>query len=223
MRFQKVIGEPTYKRKEWYAHLSSIPEDAIFVCAYVVFMNPADFGVSAFFRRTNGFDELWVASWDAEFNVNYKDIEHGQRKQYDSFSCALAIPSTIDVKAACQTLLYYELKADLGYSSPGEFVRSGLLTDKEYFDVILSIKDEIADNLRQAEKNKSEIITVAQELGLQPEPTGKGLYSWRASCPNTRHPIWIDTQKDIFGCPWCKKKGDSELLRLFVKERKVDF
>jgi len=223
MRFQKVRGEPTYERKKWYADLNVIPEDAIFVCAYVVFMNPADFGVSAFFRRANGFDELWVASWDAEVNANYKDIEHGQHERYDAFHCALAIPSAIDVKASCQTLLYHELKADLGYSSPGEFVRGGLFTDKEYFDVILSIKDEIEDHLRQAEKNKSEIVAVAQELGLQPEPTGKGPHSWRASCPGTGHPIWIDTQKNIFGCPWCKKKGDSELLRLFVKERKGDF
>lgn len=54
--------EPQFKAPEETQSLEKMPKDVHLICAYKCFFNPVEFGESAFFRRTAGFDELWIAT-----------------------------------------------------------------------------------------------------------------------------------------------------------------
>ena len=68
---------------------------------------------------------------------------------------------------------------------------------------------------------ETEIILVARELELNPQPTGTGPDYWQATCPMTNHPLYINAAENEFGCGWCKRKGGIKELRAFVKERRA--
>ena len=73
---------------------------------------------------------------------------------------------------------------------------------------------------KQAYENETEIIHVARELGLNPEPAGIGPIQWYANCPGTGHTLMITTSNDDFGCGYCRVKGGIDELRAFVAERR---
>ncbi len=219
VRFKDVIVDPWMQDQGEYDQYKMIPEDAVFACAYFVFMNPIEFVEAAYFRRTAEQDELWVASWNYEFDGGLPD--YSIREQFDSFGCLVTTPRHGNEASACRILLTHLFRSRVGFSGPWHFEQSGFVSKAHYQGIKDSLEHELAQYAQAARANRSEIVHAAEELGLYPEPTGKGPYSWRANCPGTSHPIWIDTEKNIFGCPWCRKKGDSDELRAFVKERRA--
>lgn len=102
---------------------------------------------------------------------------------------------------------------------PSGFISQGIV-DKNTFDGITrKIKKELEENEQKAREKETNIIKVARNLGLHPEPTGDSPSSWRARCPGMNHPLFMDTKENIFFCGWCKRKGTAEDLILLVEER----
>ncbi|MFL2544416.1 MAG: hypothetical protein ACJ0RV_01090 [Longimicrobiales bacterium] len=72
----------------------------------------------------------------------------------------------------------------------------------------------------------SEIFNLAQQLGLNPrheDPFGQNpppLHIWTAQCPHTNHYIFINLEKDLYYCGWCKRGGGPSSLLDFKEERK---
>ena len=75
---------------------------------------------------------------------------------------------------------------------------------------------ESEEYARQARENETEIIHVARELGLRPEPAGIGPIQWYANCPGKQHRLMITTTDDQFGCGYCRVNGGVDELRAFV-------
>ena len=221
VRFPEVKVDPWFQKQEEYRHFKRIPDDAFFACAYTVFMNPIDMGESVFYRRTNVNDELWIAAFDVEVNDDYKNMNLSDSKIFDDFGCAVSTPIDGDTSKACKTILAHLFRSRVGFNWPSNFIKWGMIGKEEFDGIILSLKNELDDYANQAKEVKSAIVDTAEQLGLHPEPTGEGPYRWRASCPGTNHAIWIDTAKDIFGCPWCRRKGGSDELIAFVKYRRA--
>jgi hypothetical protein len=64
------------------------------------------------------------------------------------------------------------------------------------------------------------IVELAKTLGLRPYSLVGGAPFVKADCPGTHHWIKINTQNGTWFCGYCHRKGDSEELKHFVKERK---
>ncbi len=220
-RFPDVRINPSIRDKEKYGRYKRIPEDAVFVCSYLVFMNPIDYGESAFIRRTGGDDELWIAEFDVEISDEYRYIALSNGESFARFNCAVVAPSTGDIIIACKTLLTHLFRSRVGYNFPSDFVKEGLITGIEFKCVVQSLKDELDHNAQLAKERETEIVKTAEELGLHPRPDGRSPYSWVATCPtHPGHPILIDTESGIFGCPYCCRKGGAEELRKFYEYRR---
>lgn len=89
------------------------------------------------------------------------------------------------------------------------------------FTAIVELIEEALDgNAEMARRDDSEIIAVARELGMYPEPTGTGPHHWRSRCPETNHGLYIHSGSNTFGCGYCCRNGGPEELRQFVYDRK---
>ena len=214
--FKDVKLDPGLKKE--YENYKQIPEDAVFACAYFAFLNPFDFVEVVFFRKTKELDELWVAVWSYEIYDGLSD--YSTKEQYDNFGCSQVALLHSDEASACRSLLNQHFRSQVGFSGPSDFIQSGIITEPEYKGIIDGLRYELDQFARSARSNRSEIIDVAEELGLFPEPTGTGPHAWRASCPRTSHPLYISTDSNTFGCGWCRRKGGSDELRAFVKDRR---
>ncbi len=217
-RFENVKVDPWLQDQRDYNEYKKIPNDAVFVCTYYVFMNPIDIVESAYFRRTKEQDELWIAQRDNELYGDLSDCSI--KDQFDSFGCAVVAPSQGDKVSSSKGLVTHLFRSRTGFASPSGFIKSGILAESEYKGVIEGLKRELDYYSQEAHANKSEIVDVAQKLGLSPEPTGSGPHGWSAGCPGTNHPLFISTESNTYGCGWCRRKGGPEELRAFVEERR---
>ena len=72
---------------------------------------------------------------------------------------------------------------------------------------------------QQALENETEIIRVARELGLHPEPAGVGPVQWYSRCPGRPgHRLMILSGSDEYFCGYCSVKGGVAELRAFVSK-----
>jgi len=213
---------PQFKAPEESQSLEKIPEDTQLICAYKCFFNPFEFGESAFFRRTAGFDELWIATWDVELDPDYLLRDHSKRETFNDFKYRAGIKTGGTPTEASMNLLYHHLRAVMFHGFPTDFIRAGLLNEGSYKRVVTSINVDIDNNTARAREQGSfsDIVKTAEELGLHPRPNGESPKSWIANCPGTSHHIFISADKNHFGCPWCNKKGGPDKLRMFVHERR---
>jgi hypothetical protein len=133
------------------------------------------------------------------------DTATGQRREY----------------AAGRTLTFKVLTtSQAGSSSPTGFAAPGLLTEEEYNRVLATLDAEFSANAEAARAEESQLVVVARELGLSPEPSGEGPHHWHSRCPGTNHGLMISSSSDQFGCGYCKVKGGAEELREFVARRR---
>ena len=217
--FPYLPVEPRFPEKEEHEHIRQIPDDAVFVCAYLTFLNPADFGNSAFFRRVAGEDQLWHGFWDYELDPRWNELQLWRQGIYEEFGLSIAAPAKGDVKKSAMNLIGHLFRSSFGYRNPSKYIMAGLLVKDDYSHVVEDYKNERKEYEKAALKQESSVVRAVKALGLRPRPSGEGPHSWSANCPGTSHPIWIDTKTDKFGCPWCRKKGGPEELEAFVKER----
>lgn len=65
----------------------------------------------------------------------------------------------------------------------------------------------------------SEIVPTARDLGLCPEPSNAAVGYWLANCPGTQHSIELRPSTEEWFCGYCRRRGSSEELRAFRRER----
>lgn len=65
----------------------------------------------------------------------------------------------------------------------------------------------------------SEIVATARDLGLCPEPSNTAVGYWIANCPGTQHSIELRPSTEEWFCGYCRRRGSSEELRAFRRER----
>lgn len=192
-----VFADPWLKKTQENARM---PEGVQLACTYQVYEVIEWFYETAFFYRTETTDDLWI-----------KGYRTGR---------VLAVPRDGEVLPACLKLMHRYLRAKVGFQWPCEFATAGIVGKSNFDSLVGRIERELEENTRKARETETEIITVARELGLCPEPTGKGPSYWYARCPGRNHVLFINASEDSFGCGWCERKGGTEELQTLVRERK---
>ncbi len=162
-----------------------------------------EIAVSVYLHRTDYEDELWISE------------EYADHKEP-----LFTRPRKGSVHSAGKGLLDLFIRGSVGHRWPSRFDEPGIIDEDEFNDIVGIIKEELDQNVRNAEENETEIIKAARELKLSPTPTGTGPFHWRANCPGTNHHLKIQAETYSFGCGYCRRKGGVEELRDFVAERK---
>jgi hypothetical protein len=180
---------------------STIPADAVFVCAYEQDVFLTTFEESAYIRRASGTDELWITS------------------QYQT-KLAVSDPTADDLPVAARRLLDQYYRSLWAIQGPKKILTPGLLCAEDLNALLTTIQADHDRNVAAAKSIDSRLVEVARELGLCPEPTGTGGTHWQARCPGTNHPLYIEAAVESFGCGWCRRKGGEAELRDFVRERR---
>jgi hypothetical protein len=204
---------------------TSIPDDALFACAYDLHIVVDLIEEAAFFRRTETSDELWIASG---FDLPIvKAIARGKAAPKDPVGTdvfkigrVFATAKKGEETRSCLTLLDRLFRAYVGFCSPQGFLASGIISESAYNNLVKRIEQELEENSRKARETETEIIKVARELGLSPKPTGTGPTHWWAQCPARIGHLYIDAALNYWWCGWCRRNGSMEELRAFVKECK---
>lgn len=160
-------------------------------------------------------------------HTDYDDLQNGVKSldiyrlvKYDKPSFSLVTTPQASERDTCFHLLSQFCRDLIPVSAPGRFIAPGLLSKTDFDFVIGSIKDEIRSNRQDASKAKSEIISTAEELGLNPEPPFLSPGIWSATCPRTNHHLYLSSVSNTFGCGYCGMKGGPGELEEFVKERR---
>ena len=207
----------------------SLPESAKPMLALQVVEAGFGFDLILFLNRTPKQDELWVLNTGEDgLHEDYAALEKGL-KFLDTFRtsdfcdpyCHTAITPQARLEDSRQELLTQFCRGRIPFNAPGNFIAPGLVARDEYEAITLSIKAEIEANRQEAQRQTYEIIETARELGLHPEPPFLSPGIWSATCPRTRHHLYISTKTNTFGCGYCGKKGGVAELIAFVEERKA--
>jgi TPR repeat protein len=224
-----VFADPWLKKA---TKTTKLPDDALFACAYDLHIVVDLFEEAAFFRRTETYDELWIASG---FDLPIvKAIVDGNATPKDfvgtdvfKIGRVFAVPKKGEESSSCLTLLDRLFRAYVGFCWPQGFLAAGIISESAYNNLVKRIEQELEKNSRKARETETEIIKVARELGLYPKPTGKGPSHWYANCPGKihgktgNHVLFINAATNSYGCGWCRRKGGVGELRAFVVERKL--
>lgn len=203
----------------------TLPKDLRFVCAYHLDIGPDLVDEAAFLRKAADRDELWIAagftlSTLGDIAVGDATLKCIEREANFGLGCAFAASPIADELSACLNLLDHLFRARLGFYWPRKLSVAGIVKEADFNKLLGQIDRELKDNAEKARQKETEIIRVARELTLCPEPTGKDPVYWQARCPEMNHPIYINSVDNSFFCGWCKRKGGIEELRAFAEERK---
>lgn len=203
-----------------------IPNGANLICAYGVWIEIDWVTEVALLRRRDDVDELWLVL--GPYKKLFEDIcaglpsENGHRND-DCLQSGLAyvVPRIGDEIAACRSLLRSLFRDRIHYMQPLQLETPGILDEATFISLTSDLKDEIKAVSEITKKAESEIVKVAHQLQLNPQPSGTDADGWLARCPETNHHLHISASGESFWCGWCKRKGGSEELRAFKKERQV--
>ena len=88
------------------------------------------------------------------------------------------------------------------------------------FRALILFKREAAETSQAAKASR--VLEMARTLELSPQPYGNGPNNWGARCPRgSSHSILIVASADVWGCPYCRRKGNAADLKIFSDEIKV--
>ncbi len=195
---QEIFFDPWMKH---WGDAEAVPDDAEFLCSFDLDVAIDFVAESAYIRHTETRSELWIEN------------EFGR-------GIVVAVPKTSSEKVPAAVLMDHRIRSLAGFAWPDSFHEAGLMTEAEYTAIINSIKVEREGNRDAAQKARTEIIALADELELRPEPTGTGKDQWQANCPGTNHHLFIVSSTNSFGCGYCRRKGGPDELRTFVEDRR---
>ena len=214
----------------WGKDRAQLPESAIPLLVHEVFFQVEWFDQVIWFNRTEVRDELWVFT---EFCANVHDrlIAREPLERADALlpfgqkaNRTISVPRSGSLDESLISLLGAFFSTPAGAVVGMERITATAYINKAHLRVILRCSDryrkrkrlESEEYSRQAHDNETEIIRVARELGLIPEPAGIGPVQWYANCPGTGHRLMITTTSDQFGCGYCRVQGGVDELRAFV-------
>ena len=216
----------------WGKATTKLPDRAIPVLVHQVFCQIEWFDQIIWFNRTKERDELWVFT---DFCTNVR-AHLEARKPIDRADALLAfgqkvaptisVPRSGSFDESLLGLLSAFFSTPAGAVAGIERITATAYINKAHVRLILGCIDgyrererlQSEEYSRQARDNETEIIHIARELGLHPEPAGNGPVQWYANCPGKGHRLMITTTKDQFGCGYCRVKGGIDELRAFAKK-----
>ena len=197
---------------------TKIPPRAELVCVHqIVVQALLDVNEYLYLHQTTIRNELWCIS-EAEPLSNTLINENTLRGEHTAV-LLLSEPYSQD-KVACSLRMLNELlRARMGFVYPQDQILPGLVTEDDYRQLVHDIRHEIDHNREQAVQLKSLIISEATRLGLNPEPPLLNQQIWSAKCPGTSHKLYINANRNEFGCGYCQIKGNHQKLADLVKRR----
>jgi hypothetical protein len=231
LEFRARVSNDDAKTNIWCKDMQQRPAMAVFLLAHEIYFVIEHFDQAIWFNRTEDRDELWAITEEfKELRPALAELRPDEQAGYiDNFgrhcACVLSVPrarsfdeSVIDLLSCyfgsgAGTPLGVEHMTAAGYISSAQFE---LLHQRVLSDGVRREREH-KEWSQLARENESEIIRVARELGLHPEPAGFGPVQWYARCPaKSLHRLMITTSKDEFGCGYCRVRGGVEELRRFV-------
>ena len=218
----------------WCKDEQARPVGAVFVLAHEVYCVIDHFDQVVWFNRTDDRDELWAYTdgW-TELASTLSNLTPAARAGYlDDYShqCAcvfsVARAGSFDESLLDLVCCYFST----GGGAPGgmdRLVATGYISEAQFRLLFQRVKlAQERERMRRAKwtaearENETEIIHVARELGLYPEPTGTGPVQWRGRCPRVSgHPLMITTSSDEFFCGYCSVSGGVDELRAFYAKQ----
>ena len=207
-----------------------LPKDSVALCAYQLLVQGiADMDQIAYIHSTPSQDELWMVTEEVLFDTSKEAIVNespgldtlfqGQSMQAMR---VLTMNHTDSIFSSGMFLLSEYFDAVCGFYSPVKFLAEGLLLRSDYEGINQRQRATIRRNQEAANKRETKIIKVAIELGLHPQPPLLNPKLWSATCPGTKHKLFINARKNEFGCGYCCRKGGPTDLRAFVTSRREE-
>ena len=221
----------------WGKNGTGLPATAVPVLVHEVFCEIEWFEQIIWFNRTETSDELWTfTDLDLDIRRSLNDVRASTRpgclaRFGRHAACAISVPRARDFDESLLELLGCFFTTQAGAPGDIKHLIATAYINKAHFKLLLERVElhrererlEHEEFSRQAYENETEIIHVARELGLNPEPAGIGPVQWYANCPRTAgHPLRITTSDDYFFCGYCSVSGGVDELRAFVAENRPE-
>lgn len=129
----------------------------------------------------------------------------------------------LNYKTILDEFLVDYLANNENFSGTPLFIKSDVL-NKETFEIIYEKALEIKRERKQyaiLSNLENELIKYCKSIHLNPQPEGNSPNNWRANCPSGgNHSIMIYTKTNLWGCGYCRKKGDLNSLKARHQEKK---
>lgn len=114
-----------------------------------------------------------------------------------------------------------KIEAYSPYNGYPTFENSSVLTEKEFNDIIATLKNSKKVITDKALEHITPFITFLKENNLDPFPSGESTTNWKARCPSGySHFIMISTKTDEWGCGYCRRQGKQVELENWLREIK---
>ena len=215
----------------WGKRKAALPGTAVPVLVQEVFFEVEWFDQVIWFNRDEHRDELWVfTDLETDIPMGLQEQPPLARESYlftfgSEATCAISVPLSRLFDESLVELLSIFISTAAGSLYSVERVFATGHINKAHLRTLWKCLEsyrereriEYEEFSRQARDNETEIIRVARELGLHPEPAGTSPTHWYARCPVRRgHRLMISTSNDHFGCGYCRVKGGVGELRSLV-------
>ena len=234
LEFRQRINSDYAESNIWCKNEQARPRDAVFVLAHEVYCQIDHFDQVIWFARAECRDELWaITGTDTGLGFSLSCLPkaaHARHIDNYSHQCArvFSVPRlrTFDESLIDLLSCYFSTQAGAPRGL-ARLVATGYVSQDHYellYERVLSNRErrerESKDWTRPARQNETEIIRVARELGLNPEPAGTGPSAWYSRCPGRPgHRLMILSGSDEYFCGYCSAKGGvAELRALDGKE-----
>ncbi len=202
-----------------------LPPHSALVCVIDISVDAIFDGVEAlFFTRRGDTDELWSGIGE-ELPAHGVGCVDGPVTAYlpsdlSVYGRVMTRRAVGDAVASAAEMVEALVWSRLGHSWPTGIIRSGLIDTALFDSIITKVENTIERNQEEARQRQSPIVRRAKWLGLNPEPTGVDPRHWSARCPLTSHRLYLNTETNEFGCGYCRRRGGSNELNAFARERR---
>ncbi|WP_026449578.1 hypothetical protein [Aequorivita capsosiphonis] len=113
------------------------------------------------------------------------------------------------------------IEAKCPYNGYPTFENSSVFTKQEFEAIITTLKNSNKAITDKAFEHTTPFINFLKENNLHPFPSGDFYTNWNARCPSGRsHFITISTEKDEWGCGYCRREGKQAELEKWLLEIK---
>jgi hypothetical protein len=177
-----------------------LPGTAVPVLVQEVFFQVEWFDQVIWFNRDEHRDELWVfTGLETDIPTGLREQPPLARKSYlyhfgSEATCAISVPRSRPFDESLVELLSIFISAAAGSLYGIERVLATGHVNKAHLRTLWKCLESYRERKhieheefsRQARDNETEIIRVARELGLHPEPAGTSPTQWYARCPVRR-------------------------------------
>ncbi|MEZ5846006.1 MAG: hypothetical protein R3C70_04570 [Geminicoccaceae bacterium] len=210
----------------WPDHSSEAelhPTKFTFLCAYRINVEgAANFHEAAFFSETPDSSTIWIAADLSDALVRQAIVAISRSRPPEEVLWWRAVEQERGNdrdELSALNMLACLFKTRQGLSWPTGFLFAGTIDQASFDAMIGNLESDIEQIIEETHRNRSDLIELAAQLGLSPQPSGKHPSFWQANCPGTHHTLLLNSQDDMFFCGYCKKKGSLDELRDFVAIR----